>query len=194
MFNVCHASASPDHYQVNVNVWHYRWTTVHARLCTHPPLITWYAGKIKRGKHQHKFHNECNTNTVKHKMYTNNWPAWTRWTAGTSVQASPWVRKMITDHEHWSVSPRIRSRITGITSNKNRNSNHGELKYDQMKLHRHRVMITQTQSNDHTSLEAFMATEFNEIFPGSRNRMWRFSDILGTKSVPIFRVWRWGRS
>jgi len=31
--------------------------------------------------------------------------------------------------------------------------------------------ITQTESNDHISLEAFMVTEFNEIFSGSRVRM-----------------------
>ena len=98
--------------------------------CGKPQDNTWYTEKINCGKPQHKFHNECNTNIVKHKMYTNNWPAWTRWTAGTSVQASPWVRKMITDHEHWSVSPRIRSKITGITSNKNHNSNHRALKHD----------------------------------------------------------------
>jgi len=128
-----------------VIVWHYRWTTVHACLCTHPrlspdiqrkltvenPSITPdIQRKLTVENPSTSFIMSATPNIVKHKMYTNNWPAWTRWTAGTSVQASPWVRKMITDHEHWSVSPRIRSKITGITSNKNHNSNHRALKHD----------------------------------------------------------------
>ena len=110
--------------------------------------ITCYAEKINCGKPQHKLHDKCNTNRVKHKMYTNNWPAWIKWTAGISVLASPWVQKMITDHEHWSVSPRIRSRMTGIKNNKNVNSNQSALKIWLSE-------IKQIHYNGHVSLESF---------------------------------------